>query len=170
MQVKLIASKIESGIHSVSKALHAVSSLVLFLMMVLMTVDVISRYLFKHAITGSIDFVVIMMVVFIFLSFAYTTYRRNHVRTDVLYELLSVRKRAMLDIITIGLSASIMILVTWQLGARAIKIILNPPGLSTAYFSLPHYPFMILASICCGLMSLELLIWFIEAINKSIKG
>jgi TRAP-type mannitol/chloroaromatic compound transport system permease small subunit len=111
-----------------------------------------------------------MMVVFIFLSFANTTYRRNHVRTDVIYERFSIRKRAILDIITIGLSTSIMVLITWQLGARAINIIQNPPGLSTAYFSWPHYPFMILASICCGLMSLELLIWFIEAINKSIKG
>ena len=170
MQFKPIVLKTENWIHSASKALNSVSAFVLFLMMILMSVDVVGRYIFKHAITGSIDFVVLMMVIFIFLSFANTTYRRNHVRTDVLYDLFPERIRAILDIITIGLSTLIMLLITWQLGARAVKIIQHPPGISTSYFYWPHYPFIILASICCGVMFLELLIWFIQSVGKGIKG
>lgn len=170
MLLKSFFKKTEEGIHTISKAFHLVSAFVLFLMMILMTIDVVGRYVFKHAITGSIDLVVLMMVLFIFLSFANTTYRRTHVRTDVLYVLSSPRQQAIFDIITIGLSALIMLLITWQLAARALKIIQNPPGLSTAYFGWPHFPFMIMAAICCGFMFLELLIWVIQSINKAIKG
>ena len=170
MQLKPIILKAENWIHTVSKAFHSVSAAVLFLLMLLMATDVAGRYVFKQAITGSIDLVVLMMVVFIFLSFPNTTYRRNHVRTDVLYELFPERVRAILDVITIGFSALIMLLITWQLGARAVKIIQHPPGISTSYFYWPHYPFIILASICCGVMFLELLIWFIQSLNIGIKG
>jgi TRAP-type C4-dicarboxylate transport system permease small subunit len=165
-----IILKIEKWIHAVSKAFHAVSAAVLLLLMLLMAADVAGRYVFRQAITGSIDLIVLMMAVFIFLSFPNTTYRRNHVRTDVLYELFPERIRAILDVITIGFSAFIVLLITWQLGVRALKIIQNPPGISTSYFYWPHYPFIILASICCGFMFLELLIWFIQSVNKGIKG
>ena len=170
MSVKSIIVKTENWIHAVSKAFHSVSAAVLFFLMLLMAADVPGRYVFKQAITGSIDLVVLMMVVFIFLSFPNTTYRRNHVRTDVLYALFPERIRAILDILTLGFSAFIILLITWQLGARALKIIQNPPGISTSYFYWPHYPFIILASICCGFMFLELLIWFIQSVNKGIKG
>jgi len=170
VQLKPLALKTEKWIHAVSKSFHSVSSVALFLLMILMATDVAGRYVFKQAITGSIDLVVLMMAVFIFLSFPNTTYRRNHVRTDVLYELFPERIRAILDVITIGLSALIILLISWQLGARALRIIQNPPGISTSYFYWPHYPFIILASICCGFMFLELLIWFIQSVNKSIKG
>ena len=170
MQLRLIALKVEKWIHSVSKILHSVSAFALFLLMILIATDVTGRYVLKHAITGSVDLVVLLMVVFIFLSFPNTTYRRTHVRTDVLYTLLSHRKRAVFDIITIGLSVLITFLITWQLGARALSFIKNPPGLSTAYFGWPHYPFIILASVCCGLMCLELIVWVIESVNRAIKG
>jgi TRAP-type C4-dicarboxylate transport system permease small subunit len=169
VQLKPIILKTENGIHLVSKALHSISAFVLFLLMILMTIDVISRYVFKHAITGSVDLVVLMMVIFIFLSFPNTTYRRNHARTDVLYERLSPRKQAVFDIITIGLSALIMLFISWQLGARALNIIQNPPGLSTSYFYWPHFPFIMLAAFCCGLMCLELIIWVIQSIHTAIK-
>jgi TRAP-type C4-dicarboxylate transport system permease small subunit len=168
--LKSFFKKLEDGIHTMSRAFHLVSAIALFLLMILMTIDVIGRYVFKHAITGSIDLVVLLMVVFIFLSFANTTYQKIHVRTDVLYELLPPRKRAIFDIITIGLSALLMLLITWQLAARALKIIQNPPGLSTAYFGWPHFPFIILAAICCGFMFLELFIWVVQSINGAIKG
>ena len=170
MEFKPIVLKAENWIHAASRAFHSVSSAVLFLLMLLMAVDVAGRYVFEQAITGSIDLVVLMMAVFIFLSFPDATYRRSHVRTDVLYALFSKRVRAILDIVTIGFSAFIMLFITWQLGARALKIIQNPPGISTSYFYWPHYPFIILASICCGFVFLELLIWFIQSVNTVIKG
>ena len=170
MTLKQFFIGIENCIHSVSKVCHWISALVLFLLMILMSFDVIGRYVFQKAISGSIDFVVIMMAIFIFLSFPEATWRRSHVRIDVLYNRLSHRTRAVLDIITIGMCALITFLISWQLGARALSIVYNPPGISTSYFSWPHYPFIMLASICCGIMGLELIIWMIRSIKKSIKN
>jgi TRAP-type C4-dicarboxylate transport system permease small subunit len=168
--LKQLFLRIENDIHSLTNVLHRISALVLFLLMLLMFFDVIGRYLFQKAITGSIDLVVIMMVIFIFSSFPDATLHRSHVRTDVLYDRLSLRKRAAIDIFTIGLCALITFLIAWQLGARAVHIFQNPPGISTSYFSWPHYPFILLAAICCGLMCLELIIWVIQSINIAIKS
>ena len=170
MALKQFFMKAENCVHSVSKVFHWISASVLFLLMILMSFDVISRYVFQKAISGSIDFVVIMMAIFIFLSFPEATWRRSHVRIDVLYDRLSHRHRAILDIFTIGLCALITVLISWQLGARAVFIVHNPPGISTSYFSWPHYPFIMLASICCGMMGLELIIWVIQSIKTSMKN
>jgi TRAP-type C4-dicarboxylate transport system permease small subunit len=161
--------RVENCIHWVSKTMHWISTFVLFLLMMLMFFDVISRYLFQKALSGSIDLVVIMMVIFIFLSFPDATLNKSHVRTDVLYNRLPLRKQAVLDIITIGLCALVASLISWQLGARALNIVRNPPGISTSYFSWPHYPFIIIASICCGLMALELVIWVIHSFRTFLR-
>lgn len=170
MKFKEILLRVENLIHAISVNLNRISAVVLFIMMLFITVDIVARYLFKHAIPGSVDFVVLMMVMFVFPSFANTTYRRGHVRTDILYVRFSDRKKAMLDIFSLIFSVFIIFLITWQLGARAIEIIQNPPGIGTTYFNWPHLPFIIIAMVACGLMCIEFLIWLLQAVKKSIYG
>ena len=170
MPPKNIIMKIEKLIHWASINLNKVSAAVLFLMMLFMTTDIVGRYIFGHAIPGSLDFIVLMMVLFVFPSFANTTYFRGHVRTDILYERCSNRKKAILDVFSLIFSVFIIFLITWQLGARAFEIIQNPPGMGTTYFNIPHLPFIIVAMVSCGLMCLEFFIWLIQSIKKSIYG
>lgn len=170
MSLKSSALFIEKCIHKASRTFSWVSVLVLGVMMVFISADVISRYIFKNPITGSIDFVVVMMVLLVFPAFAHVTHLNQHVRTDIIFDALSERKQGIIDIINSLCSIFIVGLVTWQLGKRVIKIIHNPPGITTDYFEWPHMPFLIIATLGFGLMTLELIIWLFRSIKKAKHG
>jgi len=170
MWLKSAALKVEKWIHTAGQSFGWLSLIVLFVMMFFITVDVVGRYLFKSPITGSIDFITVMMVIVVFPSFAYVTFLSGHVRTDVLFNRLTKRGQGAFDIFNSLCSIVLIGLITWQLGARAWSIIQHPPGISTGYFQWPHLPFIILAAVGCALMTLELIIWFIHSVNLAIHG
>jgi TRAP-type C4-dicarboxylate transport system permease small subunit len=159
--------KIEQSIHTVCKAFALVSVLFLFLMMMFIAIDVVGRYVFNMPIPGSIDFVTVMMVLVVFPAFGYLTSQDGHVRTDILFDRLSRCGQGYFDIFNSLLSLSLIVCITWQLGARAWSIIKNPPGISTSYFQWPHLPFIIIATVGVGLMCLEMFIWFFHSVNRA---
>lgn len=158
----------EKWIHKISSMFSWLSVFILILMMLFISVDIIGRYLFMRPITGSIDFIVVMMVFIVFPAFAHVTALKRHVRTDIIFDALSKRAKGAIDIINSACSIFIIGLITWQLGARAVDMILNPPGIRTDYFQWPQVPFISLAAVGCGLMTLELLIWFVHSIGQAL--
>ena len=161
---------VERWIHTASREFSWLSIIVFFLMMLFMTTDVFGRYLFKTPITGSIDFITVMMVIAVFPSFAYVTFLGGHVRTDILFNRLPKRGQGAFDVFNSLCSLVFIGLITWQLGTRAWSIIQHPPGISTNYFQWPHLPFIILAAVGCALMTLELIVWFVHSVNLAIHG
>ena len=170
MSLKSMALTAEKSIHKISSMFSWLSVIVLILMMLFIAVDIIGRYLFMRPITGSIDFIVVMMVFAVFPCFAHVTALGRHVRTDIIFNFFSTRGQGAIDIINSACSIFIIGLITWQLGLRAIDMILNPPGIRTDYFQWPQFPFIALAAVGCGLMTLELIIWFIHSIDQALHG
>ncbi len=162
-------SKIEIAIHSVCRAFALVSVIFLFIMMIFIAVDVVGRYLLNKPIPGSIDFVTVMMVILVFPAFGYLTSQDGHVRTDILFERLNTRWKGIFDVVNSLFSLFLVVCITWQLGLRAWSIIKNPPGISTSYFQWPHLPFIILATLGTGLMSVELIIWFCHSLGRAME-
>jgi TRAP-type transport system small permease protein len=160
-------SKIERSIHGICKAFALFSVIFLFLMMVFIAIDVVGRYVLNMPVPGSIDFVTVMMVVVVFPAFGYLTSQDGHVRTDILFERLPTRWKGIFDIFNSLFSLFLIVCITWQLSARAWSIIKNPPGISTSYFQWPHLPFIILAAVGMGLMTLEMFIWFFHSVNQA---
>jgi TRAP-type C4-dicarboxylate transport system permease small subunit len=161
---------VEKWVHSVSGALNWVSMAVIIIMVLTVTVDVGGAYLFRKPLTGSIDLVELMMVVAVFLAFAYCTSIEGNVRVDVLYSHLPGRLRAGLDVFTYAASLYIMVVITWRIADRAWNVMHNPPGPATGTLMLPHLPFIWLASAGCLLLCLELLIVIVRAIPRIRSG
>jgi len=159
---------IEKKIHTISWYAILPSVLTLFVMMLFMTTDVFGRYVLNRPVPGSIDFVTVMMVILVFPAVAYVSSQDGHVRTDVIFNRLSVRGKGFFDVVNSLGSIFFVVLMTWQLGARAWSIIQHPPGIATGYFQWPHLPFIIIAAVGCALMSLELIIWFFHSVNRAM--
>lgn len=161
---------IEKGIHWASRGFTLLSIVVLFLMVMFIDVDVVGRYFFKSPITGSIDFITVMMVMAIFPAMGYVTSLNGHVRTDVIYDKFARRGKGICDIPNSLLALFLVGAMAWRLGARSWSIIQHPPGISTAYFHWPHFPFMILGTVGLILMALEIIIQFFHALDDAIHG
>jgi TRAP-type C4-dicarboxylate transport system permease small subunit len=163
--------KAEKWLHTVSKALNWVAMVFLVAMVLTVTVDVGGHYLFKKPLTGSTDFVELMMVIVVFLGLAYCAALEGNVRVDVIHGRLPKRVRASLDIFTFAASTFIFALITWRLTARAWNIVQNPlSGPSTGTLQIPELPFIWIAAAGSLLLCLELLTTFLHSIARLRQG
>jgi TRAP-type C4-dicarboxylate transport system permease small subunit len=157
----------EKWLHAVSGALSWVSMVILVFMVLTVTVDVGGHYLFKKPLTGSTDFVELMMVIVVFLGLGYCAALGGNVRVDVVHTRLPKRVQASLDIFTFAASTLIFALITWRMAARAWNIIQEPlSGPSTGTLQIPQLPFIWLAAAGSLLLSLELLTNFLHSIAR----
>jgi TRAP-type C4-dicarboxylate transport system permease small subunit len=161
---------VEKSVHTLARVFAFISVVVLFLMMVFIGVDVVAGYAFRHPLPGNIDVITLMMIVLVFPVLAYTVCLDGQVRTDIMYEKLSKRGKGLCDIVNCGGAIFLVGLMTWRLGLRAWTDIQNPPGNITSYLEWPHLPFMILGTVCLALMTAEVIIQFVHAIDDAIHG
>lgn len=76
------------------------SQLALLVMMVLTSLDALSRYFFSHSITGAYEITErYLMIILVFLSMSYVLKVNGHIRLDILFERFSQKVRNVLNII-----------------------------------------------------------------------
>lgn len=167
MRLGQLGSKVEQGIHKTSTTINYIALLFLFLMMLLVAFDVLGRYLFDSPFTGTFDSIEMMMAVVVFCSLAYCTLVEGHVRVDVILSRLPQRAKSILNVITFIPSVFIVALIAWRLGDRAWTIVMNLPGPATPTIDIPHWPFIILATIGCFLFCLELIIYWLRYVKEA---
>lgn len=157
----------EKRLHTVSRALNWVAMAFLVVMVLTVTVDVGGHYLFQRPLTGSNDFVELMMVIVVFLGLGYCAAVEGNVRVDVVHSRLPKRVQAGLDIFTFAASTFIFALITWRLATRAWNIIQEPlSGPSTGTLQIPHLTFIWLAAAGGLLLCLELLINIVHSVAR----
>jgi TRAP-type C4-dicarboxylate transport system permease small subunit len=166
MRLKQLGERVEQGLHVASGALNWIGAIVLFAMVLLVTADVTGRYVLNRPVTGSNDFIVLMMIVVVFCGLAYCATLDRHVRVDVIYGWLPRRIQENLDSVTSAISTLILGLITWQVGVRVWRIVVDPPGPLTQTWLIPFLPFICLAAVGSLLLSLELLTEFFHSLTR----
>jgi TRAP-type C4-dicarboxylate transport system permease small subunit len=167
LELLRFGQKAEKWLHAISRTLNWVAMVFLVVMVLTVTVDVGGHYLFKQPLTGSLDFVELMMVIVVFCSLGYCAALEGNVRVDVIHARLPKRIQAGLDIFTFAASTFIFTLITWRLFARAINIIHEPiTGPGTQTLQIPHMPFIWLAGVGSLLLCLELFTTFLHSIAR----
>jgi TRAP-type C4-dicarboxylate transport system permease small subunit len=133
-------SKAEGGIHSVSRKANWFAIVVIMTaMMLLITLDVILRYVLNSPLAWGQEVTGYMLMAIIFMSIGYCWIEKGHIRMELVYERVSGRGRAILDVL-----APLVGLFFW--GALAYQgwldvqsaIDLNETGSETG---LPVWPF-----------------------------
>lgn len=170
MKLGKFFSLIERGIHSVTRGIRYISMATLFLMMCLITADVIGRYVFNKPIKGALEVDELMMVVAVFLALAYCTMNRAHIIVEILLFRLSKRTQAILNSFSSICGVVIIGIILWQTGMRGWEELLSPTGSITMLLSIPIAPFLLLATVGFILMVLELIISVIHYIIEVKTG
>jgi len=153
-------ANVQKGIHRLNFYVSVVGMSLLIPLMLLTTGDVIGRKFFKP-IPGTFELSEYILATFILLGAAYTQQVKGHVGVDFVTSRLSLRNRAVCEIITTVLSLFIIAIVIWQgfLEGFREKIVSD-------MLRIPQYPFRLLVSIGGFLLLLELLIDLINSIGK----
>lgn len=158
MSIKQLGKKFEFWVHRITWIMNLVSVVVLALMMLVQTIDVVSRYAFNAPLKVSMDMIELMMAILVFMSISYAASINSHIRVDLVIARLSKPVQENLDRIISLAGAFILALITWRLGFRAWGIIQNPPGPVTLTMLVPFWPFILVAAVGCFFYFLECLI------------
>lgn len=102
-------NRIQLALRSVEAVFDAVTSLAMFVVMVLVSTDVAMRYLFNHPLSWSYDVISMYLMATVFLLALSSTLRHNHhVRVDILFQLASPRARMAMELVGYTLMAIVM--------------------------------------------------------------
>ncbi len=99
----------------VSYVLAIGAAIVLALMMYITFIDVTGRFVLNRPITGSVEIILLLMGLLVFLGIGLTTFEEGHIRVDVLTRIMPRRLQALVNIVVHCLSLTIAALMCWQL-------------------------------------------------------
>jgi len=109
--------------------------------MLIISVDVLSRFLFNYPIKGSIEMVGSMLVLTILFSIPYTAIRNQHVNITIVTSKLPFKIRYTLQSIVNFIALILCILVAWR--SLLYALAKAKDGEMSAVLQLPDYPFVL---------------------------
>lgn len=163
-----LSNVIENIIHRISNWIRWVSISVLFIMMLFVTVDVISRYTLDKTIKGDLELQELMMVLIVFLAFPYCTMQKRNIYVELLIDRLKGRTKAIVNSFASLVGMAILIVIIWQVALRGWDGITGSQVELTQLLEIPMAPFMLIAAIGLAFMGLEWLIDMLHSFARAI--
>jgi TRAP-type C4-dicarboxylate transport system permease small subunit len=133
-----------------------ISSTTIFVTMLLVTVDVVMRYVFNSPIPGVYNIVELLMIGIVFLAVATVQTHREHVKVELFTSWLTQRTQTALDIFGSIAGLFIFSIMTWQ-GARLAWRSWVEQDYSMGIVHVPYWPGKWTFTIGLGLLCLRLL-------------
>jgi TRAP-type mannitol/chloroaromatic compound transport system permease small subunit len=146
-----------------------ITSLATLAMMLTIVYDVVARYYFMRPTLWAEETDRFLLTGYFLLGGAYCLYYKGHVRMDVLYDHLSPRGKAIMDLFTAIVFFTIMVILTrygWEAAWLALK---NMERTESAWAPLT-FPMKMAAPVGCFLMLLQGLAQFIRDLITAITG
>ncbi len=128
---------------------------VLFLMMMITTVDVIGRFVFNTPIQGSFELTQIMLVSIVFCSMAFCQFSRGHISVDIAVRHFGKTTQLVLKAANYVLTALVLVLIAWKSAENAIMSMHSNE--QTMILGIPVYPFIFLVALGSTGMLMEVI-------------
>ena len=141
-----------------------VVSLLIFVMMIITTMEVVSRYLFNHPTMWVWPINKQLFGLFILFAGIYTMHKDDHIKVEILYDLFSPRMKSIAKYTALASFLLFMIALILQGSRMAWNAWLVKEKLTGA-FRFPVYPLKILIPVTAFLFLLEGIIVFSKKNN-----
>jgi len=154
---------IKKWIHKLNRFIGAVGAWFLIPLMIITTVDVVSRDVFNHPIPGTVELSQYMLAVFVLLGLAYSQQVKAHVAVSLFISRLSRPVQLSLNILSAVLCLFISFIIAWQ----GLVVGIEEKTVSDM-LRVPQYPFRLLVAVAAFLMCLELLMDVGDSLKKLV--
>lgn len=143
------------------------SWLVLFCMMLLTVSDVLCRKLLSKSILGTVEITEMMMIVTVFFSLAQTELLNGHIKVDLVLSRLTPKAQACFDLFT-------QLCCALLFGAITVSTLRHASGMRdsgevTLDLLMPVWPFVYVVALGCALLTLALLLKFLQAVHEAVR-
>lgn len=155
-------------LNGICKVFNTIAAVLLFILMVLGTIDVIGRYVFNAPIVGTMERGQVLLALMVFLSWGYTQIKKGHVRVELFIARFPPRIRAVMDFATTFLTLIFFILIVWQSTVMAFET--QKTGEVIYVIHWPMAPFQLLVPIGGIFLCLVLITEMIQYIRQIQRG
>ncbi|CAM5220549.1 hypothetical protein CDEF62S_02151 [Castellaniella defragrans] len=145
-------------------AMDFVSALAVFLIMLLVTANAISRFAFNLPVTGTLEFSGTLLVIVIFMALARTQHSGQNVRTLMLVKRLNPSWRRLFDLFCVVVGLVFTVLATWAFVLYTAQ--------SFSYFEYevgaipyPLYPIKAVATLGLFLLAFNFLLQLLDLLS-----
>ncbi|OGO16047.1 MAG: hypothetical protein A2Z02_02710 [Chloroflexi bacterium RBG_16_48_7] len=149
-------SKFAAIVDRISRGLVYVTFGTILLLLLTYTVDGVYRYISGRSIFGLMDVVEFSLVLTIFLGIAYVASIKGHINVTLATDKYQGRAKPVVNAVATLLGIIYIALMTWQLGARGWKQIMDPT-LTTSSLQWPIGPFLLIMALGCFVLLLVLI-------------
>jgi len=160
--------KLDRLIYKLNNILHSISSILLFFLMILTTVDVIGRYFFNKPITGTYEITGLSLAIIIFFSLGMTQLKKEHIEIDFLTNKMPATLQHVLYAISSLILFILIALTTWQLFQYGNRILLGNE--TSGDLGLPLYIFVFTTAIGSFCFMLTFLLDLLKSLIKVVKS
>ncbi len=156
-------SKLEKAVRPLTRGINTVGTAGLFLMMFMVTTDVVLRDAFRSPIKGTIEISELFQVLVVFWGLAYCESKRGHVRVDFIVSYLGRRPRTILEAITTLVTLVFFAFMTWYSATNAIQAFESKELFEM--LRIVVWPFRFIVPLGTFVFCLELLLHLLHDIN-----
>lgn len=161
------ADFIERRVEPCSRYINAIGACTALVMVILVTVHVLSRALFKKPLMGTVELEELMLVILVFLGMAYTQVQKKHISVDFLTSRFSERVQEILSIATSLLSTCLFFALSWQ--SILLSLTYLDKGVATFNLRIPLFWIIWVIALGFFLFGVVLLKVFFQAASSTIK-
>jgi TRAP-type C4-dicarboxylate transport system permease small subunit len=160
-----IFDRVDRVIGAISKYIDYVSRIGFFVMMALVTINVILRYVWK-SIPGTYDYVQLITAISVGAAIAYTAYERGNIEIEILMERLPQRVQDVTAAVMMAITLAFSAIAAWQV--IVLGRAMSSAGDTTMTAYVPLAPFLYWIAIGLGLMMLVMVVQFIRLVCKAV--
>lgn len=154
-------------INSVTRIVGLVAMGVLAAMMLLTVADVLLRFSINKPIIGTTEITELMMVVAVFLGFAWCALRGKHVRVELVVSRYSPSVQAVIDSIIYLVGLVIVVILGWQTFLESLNV--QRLHLTYSYIEVPKFPFYMVVALGYAVLFLAMVALLVQNIMKVAK-
>ena len=168
MQFKKTLEALEAASFSFTRYINGAGVFFLAIMMLVTTVDVLSRFFFNAPITGSIEITGFLLVLTILLGIPYAAAKREHITIDIVISKFPDRMRLKLTSITLFIAIVLFGVVVWR--SVDYAFLMHRMHRVTAVLRMPISPFVLVVAFGFALTGFVLLINLLQNIDRGVKN
>ncbi len=166
MSLESLAVRIEQRVEPIAKKLNAAGACTGLIMVVLVTLHVLSRAIFRKPLMGTVELEELMIVILVFCGMAYTQIKGNHISVDFLILRFSEGVRNLIAIFTSVITFCLLLALSWQ--SVVLSLTYLDEGQATFQLQIPLFWVLWIIAIGFFLFGLHVLTDLLKQISKAL--
>jgi len=164
-----ILTRIDSGLSTANRFMVYIAAVGLFGMMIVVVIDVIGRYAFKHPLMGAYELVGYLMAIAGPWAIGYSQVQKGHIRVDFILKRFPNKGQAVITSIAYLIGVAVFSLLCWCMITKAQYFMSLTHGNTTDTMGIPIAPFVIMVAIGLGMLALVLLFDLVHTLAEVKK-